>query len=102
MHKMGTRVLNTLTSLVPSIVDLPYFPLTESEMAGLLIYPYGYMMYPHVHVMDLKDRDRIEVRPGGICGRYQMNSSPFYLLSAWTSNLEIKHALGGAYSLVHV
>ena len=65
MHKMGTRVLNTLTSLLPSIVDLPYFPLTESEMAGLLIYPYGYVMYPHVHVMDLKDRDRIEVRPGG-------------------------------------
>lgn len=69
MHKMGTRVLNTLTSLLPSIVDLLYFPLTESEMAGLLIYPHGYMMYPYVHVMDLKDRNRIEVGPGGICGR---------------------------------
>ena len=51
--------------------------------------------------MDLKDRDGIEVGPGEMYGRYQVNSS-FHLLRVSTSNLEIDHALGSAHLLVHV
>ena len=102
MHKVGTRVLNTLTSLLPNVLDLPYFPLTESETKGSVDISIWIHDVSSVHVMDLKDRDRIEVGPGGMCGRYQVNSSPFHLLRVSTSNLEIEHALGSAHLLVHV
>lgn len=101
MHKMGTRVLNTLTSLLPNVVDLPYFPLTESEMKGSVDISIWIHDVSSVHVMDLKDRDGIEVGPGEMYGRYQVNSS-FHLLRVSTSNLEIEHALGSAHLLVHV
>ena len=102
MHEVGTRVLNTLTSLLPSVLDLPYFPLTESETEGSVDTSMWIHDVSSVHVTDLEDRHRIEVGPGGICGRYQVNSSPFHLLGVCTWDLEIEHALGSAHLLVHV